>query len=398
LRVAVHDYAGHPFQVQLSRELAHRGYDVLHLHCASLRTGKGAVERMSDDPERFQVNGIGLDRNFDRYSLLTRPIQERYYARKAIRALRSFEPDIVLSANTPLISQWLILSECKRSNVGFVFWQQDILGVGIKNVIKRKFSLIGERVGEGFIALERSLLRRSDAIVTISDDFLPLLHDWALPAEKIHVIENWAPLEELPPLPRDNPWAREHDLRDKRVVLYCGTLGLKHNPRLLMELAMRLRREEDVRVVVVSEGLGSDWLEDQARRVAVENLVLVDVQPYERFPEVLATGDVLVAVLEPDAGVFSVPSKVLSYLCAARPLLGSVPAANLAARIIRRNRLGTVVEPDDVDGFVAAAARLLERPALRAAFGRRARRYAEATFDIKRIGDRFEKILQQVSE
>ena len=44
LRVVVHDYVGHPFQVQLSRELARRGMDVLHLHCGSFRTGKGDVD------------------------------------------------------------------------------------------------------------------------------------------------------------------------------------------------------------------------------------------------------------------------------------------------------------------------------------------------------------------
>jgi glycosyltransferase involved in cell wall biosynthesis len=260
--------------------------------------------------------------------------------------------------------------------------------------MKQRFPLLGNRIGDGFIALERLLLRKSDAIVTISDDFLPVLYEWGLPAEKIHVIENWAPLDELPSLPRDNGWARAHGLDDKQIVLYCGTLGLKHNPRLLLELATRLRRKEDVRVVVASQGPGSEWLQEQAQTVKAENLVLLGVQPYDRLPEVLASGDILVAILEPDAGVFSVPSKVLSYLCAGRPLLASVPTANLAARIIRRTRSGIVVEPRDVEGFVAAAVRLMERPSLRAGLGRRARQYAETTFDISRVGDRFGKVFE----
>jgi colanic acid biosynthesis glycosyl transferase WcaI len=397
LRIAVHDYVGHPFQVQLSRELARRGHDVLHLHFQSYPTGKGALERKSHDPQAFRVEGLGVSRTFNRYSLWRRPLHDRNYARAVVQALRDFGPDVVLSANTPLVSQWIILSECARSNVRFVFWQQDILSVGIKSIMKRRFPLVGNRMGDGFIALERLLLRRSDAIVPISQDFLPLLSEWALPPEKIHVIENWAPLGELPTLPRDNAWAREHGLNDMRVVLYSGTLGLKHNPRLLLELATKLRRWDDVRVVVVSEGVGAEWLREHARTVNAENLVLLGVQPYDRLPEVLATGDVLVAVLEPDAGVFSVPSKVLSYLCAGRPLLASVPTANLAARIIGRSRSGIVVEPHDIDGFVAAAARLLDSPSLRAGFGLRARRYAEATFDIRRIGDRFETLFKQLT-
>ncbi len=30
MRILVHDYSGHPFQAQLSRELARRGHDVVH--------------------------------------------------------------------------------------------------------------------------------------------------------------------------------------------------------------------------------------------------------------------------------------------------------------------------------------------------------------------------------
>jgi hypothetical protein len=46
MRIAVCDYCGHPFQVQLSRQLARRGHDVLHLHSADFVTPKGAVEHL----------------------------------------------------------------------------------------------------------------------------------------------------------------------------------------------------------------------------------------------------------------------------------------------------------------------------------------------------------------
>ena len=40
----------------------------------------------------------------------------------------------------------------------------------------------------------------------------------------------------------------------------------------------------------------------------------------------LASADVLVALLETDAGAFSVPSKVLTSLSAGRPILAAIPA------------------------------------------------------------------------
>ncbi len=102
-------------------------------------------------------------------------------------------------------------------------------------------------------------------------------------------------------------------------------------------------------------------------------------------------------LLEPDAGAFSVPSKVLSYLCAGRPQLASVPPANLAARVIERSGGGLTVPPKDPSALVAAAERLHRDPDLRQELGRRARAYAETAFDIEAIADRFEEVLEPVA-
>jgi glycosyltransferase involved in cell wall biosynthesis len=123
-------------------------------------------------------------------------------------------------------------------------------------------------------------------------------------------------------------------------------------------------------------------------------LRLLPFQPFDRLPEVHGAADVLVAILEPDAGVFSVPSKVLSYMCAGRAILGAMPRLNLAARTIADQGAGVVVEPDDAAGFRAAADRLLAHPDQLAAYGAAARRYAENNFDIDGITDRFEPVLR----
>ena len=107
----------------------------------------------------------------------------------------------------------------------------------------------------------------------------------------------------------------------------------------------------------------------------------------------MAAGDVLMAVLEEDAGIVSVPSKVLTCLCAGRPLLLAVPAVNLAARIIEEAQTGLTGGPADTAAFSANAHRLYTEPETAAAMGRRAREYAEKTFRIQDIATRFESIL-----
>jgi colanic acid biosynthesis glycosyl transferase WcaI len=391
LRVVVHDYVGHPFQVQLSRELARRGRDVLHLHCESLRTGKGALDD-ADDP-RLRIEGVTLSREFARYSPWTRFRQEREYGLKVGARIREFRPDVVLSANTPLYAQKRLQSETRRVGSRFVFWQQDQLGIGVRRVLERRYGRLGTTIGNRFVALERSLLLASDAVTVISDGFLPALERLGIPTEKIYVIENWAPIDELPLRPRDNEWARVHDLVGKRVVLYSGTLGLKHDPEVIVQLARHFSKDEDVEVVVVSEGRGADWLRRRRDEDGLRNLRLLPFQPYAVLPDVLASGDILLTLLEADAGVFSVPSKVLSYLCTGRALLASVPSDNLAAEVVRRSGGGVLVEPGREADLVAGAARLLADGDLREELGRQARRYAEENFDVAGIADKFESIL-----
>jgi glycosyltransferase involved in cell wall biosynthesis len=191
------------------------------------------------------------------------------------------------------------------------------------------------------------------------------------------------------PLARTNAWSREHGLDSRVVFLYSGTLGMKHRPDLIYQLAESL--DSSCAVVVITEGPGREYLEKMPKR---ENLLLLDFQPYDRVPEVLASADVLLATLEADAGQFAVPSKVLSYLCAGRPLLLAAPGTNLAASIVERSGAGFVVDPDRPEEWIEAARLLAGDARLRASLGASARRYAEHEFEISRIAARFEEVLE----
>jgi glycosyltransferase involved in cell wall biosynthesis len=137
-----------------------------------------------------------------------------------------------------------------------------------------------------------------------------------------------------------------------------------------------------------------EWLAAQATAQNIKSLRCMGFQPFEALPDVLGSADVLVAILEADAGVFSVPSKVLSYFCAGKPVLLAVPKENLAARIVEQAHAGLVVGPTEVNAFCSAARRFIDSPQLRDQSGVAARRYAESNFDIKRIAKQFEKILE----
>ena len=107
----------------------------------------------------------------------------------------------------------------------------------------------------------------------------------------------------------------------------------------------------------------------------------------------LGSADVLLAVLEPDAGIFSVPSKVLTHLSVGKPQLLVVPKENLAARIVEREQAGVVIAPGDRRAATRALANMLSDPNERQEMGCRALEYAHRKFAIGPIADCFEEVL-----
>ena len=120
-RILVHDYAGHPFEVQLSRDLARRGYDVLHLYYGHNNTPKGDLEKRTSDPDTFTVEGIYTKEPIRKYSYIKRWFQDIEYGNLMATRIKTFKPDFLLSANTPLDSQKIIMRACSQVGTKFIF-------------------------------------------------------------------------------------------------------------------------------------------------------------------------------------------------------------------------------------------------------------------------------------
>ncbi|WP_432033792.1 glycosyltransferase family 4 protein [Streptomyces antibioticus] len=394
MRILVHDYSGHPFQAQLSRELARRGHDVVHSTCTAYVSGKGNLA--GDTPGlRFATIGDGTALKKDAY--VRRLRQETLLGLELARQVRREKPDVALLSNLPIPVLVVAAAVLRRLRIPWVLWHQDVTAVALRSFaaegVARSMGIAAKVFGAG----EKWSARRAAAVVVIADSFLRIHREWGT-ADKVTVIPNWAPLDEIVPVDRANAWSAEHGLNGVRTVLYSGTLGLKHNPELLVRLAERLRgRGCPVRLVVVNDGPAVPVLREAAAARGVE-LTLLPFQPYERLPEVLGTGDLLVVLLGADAGEFSVPSKTLSYLCAGRPVLGLMPAGNLAAQLLRQ--AGSAVfapEESALDDASVWAAGILSDPARAEALGKESRALAEREFALEDCASRFEDILRSVS-
>jgi colanic acid biosynthesis glycosyl transferase WcaI len=290
----------------------------------------------------------------------------------------------------PLDAEKRLYRAAASGRARFVVWLQDIVSKATYHFLSEKLGLVGRIIGRHYLRLEASLLQASDAIIAISAKFLGPLEQWSIDAGKVHVIPNWATLSEISPVAKDNGWARRHGLHDKPVALYTGTLGFKHDPALLLQLA-QASAASGLQVVVVSEGAGPDWLAARKAELGVPNLTILPFQPMELYPEVLGAGDILLAMIGREAAGFSVPSKILSYLAAGKPVVASIAADNDAAATIRAADAGVVVEPGDVASFCNGVRRLIADSEECRRLGRNAHAYAQGQFDVEAKAAQFEE-------
>lgn len=390
MRIVVHDYPGHPFPVQLSRYLADRGHDVWHIWSSDIEAPRGDLVLRQDDPKNFKLCPITQGKELPKYNLRARLGAERTYAKEFIRRVESLNVDIIISNPSPII-QGKIRHWCAKKNVKFISWLQDIYFLPIRDQLSKKYGVIGKMLSLALKNYELSVIKKSNHSIVISPNFKNFLINNGVPQHNISVIPNWAVLDQIDVLPKSNEWCQAHSLQSAFVFLYSGTLGLKHNPEILVKLANKF---PNAKVVVISQGLGRRYLEDAKTQKGLNNLLLFDYQPFAHLSKVLASADVLVALLERDAAKFSVPSKVLTYMCAGRPILGAIPVRNEAAQEIRNSGAGFIEEPDEINAFLKSANTLYDDEKLRTSCGANSRKYAETTFDIDKIGHVFEQTFQ----
>ena len=123
-------------------------------------------------------------------------------------------------------------------------------------------------------------------------------------------------MDEIQMVDKSNAFSKMLGLKHSFNIVYSGTMGFKHNPHLIVELCQRLRQHNDIKIVVVSEGLGASYLKKEKNNKRLSNLVLTPFQPFENFSAVLSSADVFLAMLESDAGrLFRTFKSIVLFTC-----------------------------------------------------------------------------------
>ena len=194
--------------------------------------------------------------------------------------------------------------------------------------------------------------------------------------ERITIVPNWADLDLITPLRREE-LLEELGLEDRFVVQYSGNMGRTHALELLVDAAAKLSGTS-VHFLLIGSGAKRQWLEAAVRKRGLQNVSIMDPQPREGLATSLAGCDLAIIPFVPGMSGISVPSRMYNIFAAGRPVLAVAESDTELALLVEEHGMGWVSPPGDVDALVSLLIELeRDRERVRQA-GSAARRFAVA--------------------
>ena len=193
-------------------------------------------------------------------------------------------------------------------------------------------------------AIEGNVYRRSDMITVMSDGNRDFVIEKGGRPDRVLTVFNWVDTDEIRPGKRLNEFRRVHELGDKFIVLFAGTMGWSQGLDGVVDAAQLLAGDPEILFLFVGDGVEKDRTIERSR--GLPNVRFLPMQSKETYPQVLAACDAGLVTLRPEVLTPTVPSKINTILAAARPLIACLPPGD-APQLILDAQAGLVVPPAD---------------------------------------------------
>lgn len=285
---------------------------------------------------------------FGRQNLLGRTFDYlTFYVSAAWSLFRLLRQGDILIAKTdpPLISVVAAIV-AKLQGAKLINWTQDLfpevagaLGIG---------GLWGL---EGLLRSARNWsLRTAYKNVVIGEGMADKVRNEGIQPGTIQVIHNWSDGHAIQPLDRDeNDLRREWNLQEAFVVGYSGNIGRAHEFDTILDTAERLKTSKNIRFLFIGGGAQRDWVEKEARRRGLENIMFKPYQPREYLTLSLTVPDVHLISLQPAMEGLIVPSKFYGIAAAGRPTIFIGSKNGEISRILRTAQCGFSIETGEIE-------------------------------------------------
>lgn len=377
---------------QIGRFLASRGHTVTAFAPGvDLTTGQLFPEVEGRLYSEQDVDGVRLIRTYSlpgfRKSALRRFLFELIYASLAsLRALWLRGIDVVVVSYPPAVLPVFGLLVAKLRRRPLIFEVRDLMADALEAtgyVRSKSFIAFARRA-------ERTVIRFSDHIVSVSPGIRRELVARGVPAEKISVVTNGYEPEPFEGADYSIDARAEYGWGHRFVVIYAGGLTQSYDVPCLLRAAVRLRDQDDMLFVIVGDGERRAEYERFCSAQGLSSCRFLGFQPRKRVPVLLTAADVGVHMF-PDHPLWAyvLGNKLFDYFGSRLPVVYA--GIGDMADLIRRSGGGFVVPPEDDEQLAAKLLYLRDHPEEARAMGERGRRFVLAHYNRRDLLQAFEE-------
>lgn len=251
-------------------------------------------------------------------------------------------------------------------------------------------------VERGVTAFLTRLYQKAEGVAAISPSMARTLATRGARVEP-EFVPNWVDEAVFRPA---SPTTGDKTLPPERSwVMYAGGIGEVQALEHAVHAVGLLRDRPDIGLVVIGDGVARPGLEVLAQRLGLTDRVrFVGPRAMAEMPSLMA-GSVAQLVTLRDLELFraTIPSKVQASMACGAPVLCAV--AGDAAALVKRERCGVTVAPEDARGLAAAMRTLVDmQPEARAAMGVRGREAYVRGLSSTAGAERLERMLSAAAE
>lgn len=258
--------------------------------------------------------------------------------------------DVIVSPSPPLSIGVLNLIIGKLKGCKVVYNVQEIY----PDILKKKDGLVIDFLKK----MERLIYNNSAAITTIDDVFYNTIVGRFKDPSTLHIIPNFVDTDLYKPVSADFIDERLFPRTDSLKLLYAGNIGHMQDWKPLVALAERTRNE-NIEYFVIGMGAQRDWLETQKKEKALEKLHVLDYQPREMIPNIIAYSDLQFIFMDPKSDMMGFPSKVYTIMACAKPLLICSGKGTPIINFTEKHGCAKIVTETDIDKKVEEMAEWL---------------------------------------
>lgn len=333
--------------------------------------------------------------NFSKSSIPGRVLNElSFTVSVCVKLFFSKEKTPVWTHTNPPFLGNILSFICSVKKIKFVYVLLDIFPEGLLRIgkVSRKNPLI-----RFWNKLFIKTLTKSEKIIVIGRDTRQWLTEkFTLSKNKINYIPLWQDDRLLYPMNfDDNNFVVKNGLLGKFVVQYSGNMGL-WNELETMGAAVR-ENIKDVVFMFVGGGIRKPELLNKFALETQKNVMFLPFQSNNDFNEILNASHVQIVTLKEGLEGMAVPSKIYGILAAGKPVIAMVPDNSEIAFIIKEEKCGIVLNPNDLTGLLETIKLLKTDQNLLNNLGKNGRIAFENKYTLRIIADRYKNLLKELN-